>query len=385
MYWHIEVNLNIKPLLAQTPFTQLRFRHYQIHHLLLPYALYTLCVIPIYLFFIVSDIHHIHVDLWLVITVKILLSLSCVLILLILRKRAPQYLELGEFILVFSVFASLTYVAQLAMIFGDEHYQSAGLLALVYVGSLSRMDFTKSFTLLTLMLLTHLVLISSVKLNQDFANAIDNLTLFIAVYFVAVVGCLRRWSESKKSFLKFTQIRNQQLALRKNQQILSQQNQTDPLTGLKNRLFLSANLARISSSADTLTVLMIDIDNFKLINDTYGHPFGDEVILRVAEVISQYCHGRNKIGVRYGGEEFLCLMIDETAEHIATLAERICNAIAQLTWPIKQLNVTVSIGVSPNTLHNSDDFKLIEQADEALYQAKKEGKNRVIVYSHQQL
>ncbi|WP_282110758.1 GGDEF domain-containing protein [Shewanella algicola] len=377
--------MNIKPLIAATPFTQLRFRHYQIHHLLLPYALYTLSVIPIYLFFIVSDFHHIHVDLWLVITVKILLSLGCVLILLLLRNRAPQYLELGEFVLVFSVFASLTYVAQLAMIFGDEHYQSAGLLALVYVGSLSRMAFNKAFMLLTLMLLTHLALISSEKISQDFANAVDNLTLFIAVYFVAVIGCLRRWSESQKSFLKFTKIRNQQLALRKNQQFLSKQNQTDPLTGLKNRLFLSANLERISSSANTLTVLMIDIDNFKQINDTYGHPFGDEVILRVADTIGQYCHGRNKIGVRYGGEEFLCLMVDETAEHTAELAETICHAITQITWPIKQLIVTVSIGVSTNTLHKSGDFKLIEQADEALYQAKSDGKNRVVVYSQQQL
>ncbi|MGI2173341.1 GGDEF domain-containing protein [Shewanella ulleungensis] len=373
--------MKINLLSAAAPFTKLRYRHYQIHHLLLPYALYTLSVVPIYLFFIVSDIYHIQSYLWLVIGVKIFLSLACVCILLLLRHRAPHYLELGEFVLVFSVFSSFTYVAQYAMYLGHSHYQLAGLLVLVYVGALSRLGFSKAWLLLTLMLLTHVVLISSVKLSQDFVNGLDNLMIFLAVYFIAVVACLRRESESQKSFLSFIQIRNQQLSLRKSQHILSKQNQTDPLTGLNNRLFLSANLERISSRAQQLSVLMIDIDNFKMINDTYGHPFGDEVILRVAATIKLHCHERNKVCVRYGGEEFLCLFIDLSPIQCHKIAHGICDAIAELTWPINKLLVTVSVGLASKHAEDKGDFHLIKQADLALYQAKQAGKNQVAVYA----
>jgi len=133
-------------------------------------------------------------------------------------------------------------------------------------------------------------------------------------------------------------------------------------------------------SSDGLFILMIDIDDFKEVNDNYGHTVGDIVIKKVADIIS-YCLRSNDKAGRYGGEEFIVLMNDARREVALDVAERIRSNIENnsvtLVRPGLEIKVTVSVGISGTRLRQKTMDKLIEEADAALYKAKSEGKNKV--------
>jgi diguanylate cyclase (GGDEF)-like protein len=160
----------------------------------------------------------------------------------------------------------------------------------------------------------------------------------------------------------------------------------DALTGALNRGRLEEEAIRLKArcirSGETLAVMMIDIDHFKSINDLYGHPAGDEVLRRLAG-IAQTSIRPDDYFARYGGEEF-CILLRSTTENEAwELAERLRQTYAQVTLNIgeKSINITVSIGVADSTFIGLEFTSLVSAADQALYRAKQEGRNRVISYS----
>lgn len=132
-----------------------------------------------------------------------------------------------------------------------------------------------------------------------------------------------------------------------------------------------------------LCVLMIDIDNFKMVNDTYGHTVGDIVLKKVAEIIKYSVRGDDHVG-RYGGEEFIVLMNEFNADIYLEVAERIRLNVSEnsntVISPGEEINVTVSIGLSCMNIDKKEISQLIEESDKALYEAKASGKNKVIVY-----
>ena len=136
-------------------------------------------------------------------------------------------------------------------------------------------------------------------------------------------------------------------------------------------------------SDDGMCILLIDIDDFKLVNDSYGHTVGDIVLRKVADIIRYSVRSDDKAG-RYGGEEFIVLMNDARREVALEAAERIRRNIEDdsmtIVKPGVELSVTVSIGVSGTRSGEKTVDQLIEEADEALYRAKAEGKNRVSEY-----
>lgn len=159
----------------------------------------------------------------------------------------------------------------------------------------------------------------------------------------------------------------------------------DALTGLPNRRAVIEALARHCSSARRsgrpLTVLLLDIDHFKRVNDQYGHPVGDEVLQRIADTLRQRLRSQDMAG-RFGGEEFLVLLPDTTPEGGLTLAETLREEIAAIAIQIdgKTLRVTASIGLHGARLSAKDDCdSLIRHADNALYEAKESGRNRTVV------
>lgn len=122
-------------------------------------------------------------------------------------------------------------------------------------------------------------------------------------------------------------------------------------------------------------VIVIDIDNFKILNDTYGHLFGDEVLIANAKLLKNLCKKQKGAKVyRYGGEEFIILCKNMSFDNVVAFAEKIRTEIASKSWD-NQLQVTVSIGVSHSD--NTSRKNLFEKADTNLYISKKEGKNRV--------
>lgn len=159
---------------------------------------------------------------------------------------------------------------------------------------------------------------------------------------------------------------------------------TDELTGLPNRRkaieVLETELNRHLRSGASLSVAMLDIDNFKSINDSFGHAAGDEVLAEVAIRLSGVVRDYDLVA-RIGGEEFLVIAPETDREGAFVLAERLRTAIAQTPFgPTGQsLAVTVSAGVT--TAHESDGNidPLLARADQALYDAKRRGRNRVVI------
>ena len=126
------------------------------------------------------------------------------------------------------------------------------------------------------------------------------------------------------------------------------------------------------------TFILIDIDNFKKVNDTYGHQVGDEIIIQVANIIKANIR-QNDIGARWGGEE-LAIYLPKVSIHAGvSIANRLVQKVRELTNP----PVTISCGVSYWKKNRVDSVKeLFNRADEALYTAKRAGKNRVVVQEY---
>ncbi len=166
----------------------------------------------------------------------------------------------------------------------------------------------------------------------------------------------------------------------------------DALTGLNNRHQFAIRLREETASAKRqntpLCCIMTDIDFFKKVNDTYGHAVGDCVLKNVARTIKKELR-ENDIPARYGGEEFAILLPHTTLEEATLVAQRLRCAIEKKKINIeeyniegtKQLNVTISIGVSAYNKAQKEPEQLYQNADKALYEAKEGGRNRVVVYN----
>jgi diguanylate cyclase (GGDEF)-like protein len=157
----------------------------------------------------------------------------------------------------------------------------------------------------------------------------------------------------------------------------------DELTGLHNRRYLMARLneefERARRKGTALGLLMMDIDHFKVVNDTFGHPAGDEVLRSIAQTLASMLREYD-VGGRYGGEEFAVVLAETTPADMVRLAERIREKIEQLDDHGKAsgIHVTISIGVA--VLNDTDTTEtLLHRADSALYRAKEEGRNRTVL------
>jgi diguanylate cyclase (GGDEF)-like protein len=156
----------------------------------------------------------------------------------------------------------------------------------------------------------------------------------------------------------------------------------DELTGIANRRrFLETAERDVDAAARhgrPLAAMMIDIDHFKNINDTYGHPTGDDVIRIVAGRLAAQARRTDLLG-RYGGEEFALLLPETATRTCRDLAERLRAAVADVPVQTRSgpLTVTVSVGIANRLPADADLGALLSRADEALYEAKKAGRNRV--------
>jgi two-component system cell cycle response regulator len=184
-----------------------------------------------------------------------------------------------------------------------------------------------------------------------------------------------------------TQIRKKRYSerLRDNVQLSIEMAITDALTGLFNRRYMESHLATLVEQAGArgkpLTVLVLDIDYFKSINDTHGHDAGDDVLRDFALRIRKSIRGID-LACRYGGEEFVIVM-PETDMAVATMvAERLRRRIATEPFAIQKgartIEVTISIGIAALGEQDEGAADVLKRADQALYRAKRDGRNRVV-------
>ena len=157
----------------------------------------------------------------------------------------------------------------------------------------------------------------------------------------------------------------------------------DPLTGVKNRSTMDDAMQREIKLArrhgGALSVVLLDIDHFKRVNDDHGHLYGDQALRAVAQCVQKTIRDSDLL-FRYGGEEFMILLSGTGSDGSALLAERIRQEVENMKpFPSKDIQLTVSLGIS--SLRGEPDATelLLERADAALYRAKQEGRNRVII------
>jgi two-component system cell cycle response regulator len=163
---------------------------------------------------------------------------------------------------------------------------------------------------------------------------------------------------------------------------------TDQLTGLHNRRYMSGRLKalveRAGKGGEPVCVLAIDVDHFKKINDSFGHDVGDEVLREFAVRLASNVRAID-LAVRHGGEEFLVVMPDTRLEDAHRIAERIRLHVAGSPFRVmdggEALDVTISIGVAVSLLGETRPDLLLKRADEAMYEAKATGRNRVIAWA----
>ena len=164
---------------------------------------------------------------------------------------------------------------------------------------------------------------------------------------------------------------------------LVKDSETDYLTQLPNRSFIHWKYSLLNEKHAHVSVVIADIDNFKVLNDTYGHLFGDEVLKVISKELSENLRSIDLVG-RWGGEEFILILPDTNAKQAQEIINRIRKSIATIPFKSsptkKDFNVTVSFGISESHLNGIVLEEILAKADQALYSAKTSGKNKVVVH-----
>jgi diguanylate cyclase (GGDEF)-like protein len=172
-------------------------------------------------------------------------------------------------------------------------------------------------------------------------------------------------------------------ALQQQNQLLERLSVTDGLTGLYNRNklaeILADQIARVRRNGRAFSILMLDIDHFKALNDNHGHLLGDEVLAQVADILARAIRNVD-FAARYGGEEFVIVLTETALQDALDTAERIRAKVAEARYGDVEarIAVTVSIGVAEFRTDDTTGESVIARADRALYQAKHAGRNRVL-------
>jgi diguanylate cyclase (GGDEF)-like protein len=188
--------------------------------------------------------------------------------------------------------------------------------------------------------------------------------------------------DDEKRIVRFAQLAAIAVANAYARERLATQARTDPLTGLANRRYFDERLARETELANrhmrALSVMLVDVDHFKAINDRFGHATGDRVLVNLADSLRAVMRSGDLLA-RHGGDEMAMILPDCGAEEAADVVERMLAAIAEDRSLARRHGVSVSAGVAAHTPGQSAD-DLLRCADQALYRAKDEGRDQVVSY-----
>jgi diguanylate cyclase (GGDEF)-like protein len=210
-----------------------------------------------------------------------------------------------------------------------------------------------------------------------------------------IMGCISLNSDQPNTFdvqdLQFFSVIGYQMAatLKHFQRLSSIKNMAsyDTLTGLYNRRYFEERLGmeaeKFFRSGSSLSLIMVDVDHFKKVNDTFGHGAGDKALCRIASLLKGSVRKKDVVA-RYGGEEFILILPEAGLKESSMIAERIRRLVESTPLDVerRQIRLTVSMGICSFPTHQAKSKEeLVEQADVALYNAKRGGRNRVCVFS----
>lgn len=180
--------------------------------------------------------------------------------------------------------------------------------------------------------------------------------------------------------VQMLELSQQQRTLQAHNQHLKTASLTDGLTGLFNRAAFDQQVASLFVQAQQqqtpLSVMLIDADHFKSYNDQFGHVAGDEALRQLGKILQQTSR-KTDIAARYGGEEFVLILPETTADAAQQIAERLCEQVAHTTFAHRAMTVSIGVATWPQVGQQASITALIEAADQALYRAKRQGRNQV--------
>jgi len=334
------------------------------------------------------------------VTVRLLMVTPAVFLLLfaILHARACAVREASIGGIVLVICCATLYLGR-----GTEHLFQATVepiffLAFVLLNGVFRIDLRYGLVTSVLCLLAYIDGVMSLS-----ALSVGGMILATApVIAAAVLSLIGNFTFSRAlriSYLQRLRSETQTALLDAANLDLQRVASLDALTGLNNRLTYDLRLNELFADASAnprpISAIMVDIDHFKLLNDTHGHLFGDRVIRRVATLVSEALRAETDFAARFGGEEFIVLLDDTNEEQAFLVAERIRTLVEiagspafetdlrkssrfVASRPPSNLLTTVSCGVATTIPRRPDDpTDLVARADQALYRAKSEGRNRV--------
>ena len=267
-------------------------------------------------------------------------------------------------------------------------YYLVNLLAILLMSTLFRITLYWAVSTSVILLLA----LSISLLGYDRMDPTETLVVFFIIACGAVLSLAGHYFFERLQRKHF--VIEKMLALHRNELhsaniILENQATEDPLTGTVNRRGMEARLrplieeARLSGKLDSLFLVLFDIDFFKQYNDTYGHLAGDECLKQVASVPGALIQNHQDFVARYGGEEFVVVLAGIHFNDALVFADRMRKRIEKLNLEHRSSRVadtvTISVGVAGLTSATSKAEELIARADEALYQAKRQGRNQTVV------
>lgn len=324
-------------------------------------------------------------ELW---TIRLLMVLPMLGLLLLTRT------SLGErYMQFFAAFAGCLCVGGLVAISlhalepFNHYYSGAITMVMLVVFVLSRLQFGWGVAAAIVMLAT-----LSVGLlvfgNASFQLWTINFFVASASAVFALVGTFLIERSLRQNYLQSRLLNFEKHDLEESNLRLQYLTAIDGLTQIANRRSLDLNLStewqRALRKREPLGLVMIDVDHFKLFNDTYGHQAGDECLREVAGALKDFARRPGDLAARYGGEEFVLVLTNATAQQARLVAERLRDRIVELAIPHQRSShgsVTASFGVAslvPTPQHTGPETLLLA-ADQALYHAKESGRNRVSV------
>lgn len=218
--------------------------------------------------------------------------------------------------------------------------------------------------------------------NSRALDSAQTATLICLVWTAAVLSLQACYSMERQIRISY----QFQMQLRSQNTELARISNIDPLTGIHNRRYLDTELRaqwkRCLQRGQPISVLMLDLDHFKSLNDQHGHAYGDAVLILVAKTIRQALRDKQDKMARYGGEEFVVILPNRLLPSAIVIAQRLCAAVRDAEFPPDSsglpVHVTISIGVaSARPTSGSGSTRMLRAADTALYKAKANGRDRV--------
>jgi len=358
-----------------TGFKKLRYQTYFNNEVYLPYAKFVYIPIAMFMAFAITDVIHFKEESYLPVTLRISMCLAMIGSALYCLNFKPRSFQFFEAILLIFSSLFLVYVGRLAIDIGNYDYQGGILLVMIYTGTFSRMSARYSLTALLCSFLCYALGLAPMLYDVDPHHEVESLSIHLSTFVLVTAACLRRDLEVHKRFSQSLQIRQQSIMLRKQAKKFQSLSFIDTLTQCKNRLYLHETIEPSLTNETSIAVYMLDIDHFKSINDKYGHQVGDVVLRELAQGILASLPDKTHC-IRYGGEEFLILAKGLQFNDVEILGKALLESTTKIDT-FKEDNVTVSIGVSFHEKSQLSLDALIEQADQALYHSKQNGRDQL--------